>query len=188
MRRCRASRATVAGSPVCALSLPWASSGRLWAQRGARHAKHYPNPPVRVVRSSFTTACTPRGAAECNRLGGRAHGAPQGLAQVVVAGENRFMDLFQHLAELFCHVHRAVLAASATDGDRQVATLCLAVLRNPALDESVDVIAQFRDDFLRFQEFDDLLVEPVQAAQADRPVRVGQASQVESRRPPECRS
>ena len=74
-----------------------------------------------------------------------------------------------------------MLPAGAADCHGQVAAIEAQVLRNPALQESQDVLVHLREIGLRIQEFAYLGIAPGKASQVSVPVRIGQASQVKNK-------
>src|SRR5262245_42551100 len=70
---------------------------------------------------------------ECRRAG------TVSLFQPVVPGQHFPAFLLEMLSQTFHHVDRAVVAAGAADGDRQVLAVRGLELRDPELQETLDV-------------------------------------------------
>src|SRR5580658_11268686 len=81
--------------------------------------------------------------------------------------------------ELLDDVYGAVLAASATDGDRQVAAIGRLVLGYARLDEGSHIVDEARNPGLRLEEVNHGLVATGQRAQRRLPVGIGQGARVE---------
>src|SRR5690606_19358578 len=74
------------------------------------------------------------------------------LGQSAVPCRHVRMRPRESLRETLHDVHRAVLSARATDGDRQVPAIAQLVLGNARLDEAGDVFDEAAGGFLGFEE------------------------------------
>ena len=95
--------------------------------------------------------------------------------------QHRVVGLAQSGSELFGHVHGAMLASRTANGDGHVTPVRLQVVRNPAGQETLDVIKHGRESLLGVEEGLHLGVEARKTSQLHRPVRVRQAAQVEDK-------
>ena len=66
----------------------------------------------------------------------------------------------------------------ATDADRQETAIGPAIFRNPALEETENIVVHCDDSALVFEKAYDRLVEPGQLPELKVPVRIGQAAQI----------
>ena len=83
------------------------------------------------------------------------------------------------LREPLDQVDRAMLAAGATDRDREIAAVRAGQLGNPVLEEADDVGEHLGDDRMALEVFDDRRIAAGERGEARLPVGIGQAAHVE---------
>src|SRR5262245_9487033 len=89
------------------------------------------------------------------------------------------MLLAKARCEAVDHVHGAMLAAGAADGDREVAAIVALIVRDARLDELRDLVDEAPDIRVRLQESDHFRIAAREAPERGLPVRIRQRARVE---------